>query len=431
MDQNILKSVLYALNMISPKECNQMSDSIDIMCDDYSATYNMQGKSRLWFQYNYLSSGRHFYVSYNPPETRLEMPNDKDGVVITREQKQPSSIILRRLSKLKHILEIHEENSDEKFRHITGLIRNTLNEDYKYIEKMFWQDGVKLASNPNNNAENICWPLYEKYFLSFLLPGYIFNPAMALLRIQMRTGKWLQPSSIESSIYSLEYYLSESSKIDPNTIKFAVENANDCYTNGNISLKFALNSYSMDNFYYYLFLSFHEFFTAELLKLLLDKIPSNEIKDLKYDEIRADEGCACAFTGLWFEIDERLNDQYPNPSSIVASLLRDTRIEEVEAQLLSLCKPTNPIFPKFYVYTSLAVAKIYKDSPLLNDGITEIEQLKTEYLEKNSDTKSHEFKLIIETLLNGYTLINDDIKIKNLINEMLVLEVYSNALSHN
>ncbi|MBU0910711.1 MAG: hypothetical protein KJ717_14180, partial [Proteobacteria bacterium] len=161
---------------------------------------------------------------------------------------------------------------------------------------------------------------------------------------------------------------------------------------------------------------------------LLDKTKSHDVAHIRYDEFRADEGCACASTGLWFQADRRLNEQYPNPNEFLLAPFKEGRISEVEAKASNYCKPTNPILPKSYVYASLAIGKIYEDSPLLSDGVAELEELRNRYLESNVDKDSYEYKRILDGLLNGYALSNDDLKMKKLTAEMLISNVVSDAV---
>lgn len=380
--------LLYCLNLITP---DFGSVVVDRLTQEELAT-DIPAGMRAWFRYRFpdevllsLPSGatgdalqRHAYVSLDPPEFRINPPAGENIVIVEvgALDRDP-----RLLQLLEMMATIHDhEGVSQRYRYWTRCAANLYQARTQEPLEEFWARAMHLAADRSLDTPQILSTLYDEFFAPFRLTGCSFAPAIALVQICSPVGEWLHGQHFRDAQTALSCYIHWCSYEFPAIPVAAAGVGNTAYDRGNECLRHALNAFTLDSFYFFLYQACHQFLVARLTIEKLEGLGSRSpVHLLEFDAVRAEEGFANASTALSIDLESYLEGNLPAPELKWKRLIAKGDIEAVEQEAYKYSRPTNPVWPRHYTRASLAIAKARAGRPWVNDGLEELIGLKQEF----------------------------------------------------
>jgi hypothetical protein len=380
----------------------------------YADTSDVDG--RVWWriprQINDPEGWETGYMSLDPGEFRITPPDGPRDVI----KDAPVSSNPLRLSDL---LKMQLRRVDARGGEVTEelqllkqqaekLLQNMQTNDYSQALNIFREETVKLRTGTAASAQEVMNGLYQKCFLSFLMPGTLFAMAGALLQIQLGLNLWIEQDAYSDVRSFLGSYIRNTSTDYPQIFEGAAKIGNWHFEDGQKCLKVALASVTLDTFYRQLYEAAYHFWAACAIAVASD--PVIPAVNLNYTTSIAEESYSCVVTGVngWL-VDLALG----NEDDFEARLINYFQLDnESEAQrfVRDLTRPTNPVLPKHYARVSSARAMIQVGYPWVNKAIKLLHSLEEEFHSQVTlfEDSSRELYRIEAGLMVAYREIGDE-----------------------
>ena len=325
---------------------------------------------RLWWSYPASRSDGEavvHYMCFAPGEFRTVRPDGPDDVVREAQpsdnpENAPARRIQRCLESWPGIDAIKDEGTSrfiEIGRRIVAqggcLATETAEATAKEI-------GTRFLDAQGGAVQDAFERIYDLY-RNLDLPGALFTPFACLLQLQKSSGLVLEQSHPLADCGPMVMGCLQPTNPHYESFRpWAVELGNGNYAAAGARLRKALAERCFDRFQTDLFFAAHHFYAA-LLFVPRGAAPPG----YRYSEQLADEGYACAQTGLGlrYGIEEWQRDPLQERLS---AILQEENLDAAEDELRRLSKPTQPAYPRHWAEVSLARALIARGGDDLAEG---------------------------------------------------------------
>jgi hypothetical protein len=404
VDKYALVSLKAACSVLDP----EMSEERWALTRVLNEQPMIDGK-RVWYQFAGGSIGD-CYISVHPGEHRTDRPNGLNDIVLTPPPPPADDTLTRRLLALvdfARTFSIHKEEVDD----VATTVRDfAAKRTSPYGAELFAQASDQVREGRGNRQE-LTQALYYEGLLNHTMPLLQFSAAMALFQLQAMTGQWVDPEQRNpylEPIGSLNGFMRAvaASEHRRDLEKALAMVGNNCYRDGGESVKSAINSPSLVALSRHLVNACHQYLTALFVARNIQREKLNT--SLNYRLIQADEGYACAQSGIFNPADFLFND----PEGEARGIARAIASGKPEANLtFFLSTPFWPRYTKRFARTLVAQARTLLASQL-EQGIRELHELEKEYGEALGEEVEFERGWIDSALLRAYRVLGDEERVK-------------------
>lgn len=430
-DVFIVRRLLYALMVGDPAWADERVDFIRVIA--HVDTSDVDG--RVWWRIpRHINDPEGWdpgYVSLDPGEFRGTPPDGPRDII----RDAPVSSNPLRLSELLKTqlqrIDAHADELTDELRLLKQqaekLLQNLQTNDYSEALNIFREESLRLKTNSVASAQETVNNLYEKCFLSFLMPGTLFAMAMALLQIQMGVNLWIEEDVYSDVRSHLGSFVGDASKSYPTILEGAAKIGNWHFEDGQKCLKEALASVTLDTFYHKLYLAAHHFWAAcAIAKDSEETMPPGQ---LNYTTAIAEESYSCVITGVHGNlVDLALGNRDDVEARLIDYFEQDNE-SEAQRFVRDLTRPTNPILPKHYARVSMARAMVSVGERWVHNAIKLLHSLEEEFHAQPTlfENSSREYYRIESGLMVAYRDIGDEERAKEYATKIIGRALVSRA----